>query len=357
MSKVKSGNHIENPPKRGKYAIPDSTVGNDELKPDVNVPKDKIKSSKRGKYLTPCPDIQNVLEKPNKNINLPLLKNGQLLGRVRVAKKDVIFYNTCSFDSLVQSVLAGYRDWASYHDYITVSKNEFYDFIRTFSTYGATTQTHKKRSMLLSNIFSVKNNQIDCHFNISNFVSQKLLTDEPSYQILQQCRNCSPNIIDNRPIIDVNTKPFYEKGMHALESSVNEKMSDAFYKNCIQCGCNDVVSKVSGGNHLFIDIECLQWLKLAANMGYENWSGVFTISQIPSRLVIGELNYRLVSVIEYIGISDPKYVGHYVAYIRRITGRWEVHNDLCADKKPILVTARALLQKRKLTMLMYIKQT
>lgn len=145
--------------------------------------------------------------------------------------------------------------------------------------------------------------------------------------------------------------------MHALESSVNEKMSDAFYKNCIRCGCNDVVSKVSGGNHLFIDIECLQWLKLATNMGYENWSGVFTISQIPSRLVIDELNYRLVSVIEYIGISDPKYVGHYVAYIRRITGRWEVHNDLCADKKPILVTARALAQKRKLAMLMYIKQT
>jgi len=76
LSKVKSGNHIENLPKRGKYAIPDSTVGNDELKPDVNVPKDKIKSSKRGKYVTPCPDIQNVLEKPNKNINLPLLKNG-----------------------------------------------------------------------------------------------------------------------------------------------------------------------------------------------------------------------------------------------------------------------------------------
>lgn len=108
----------------------------------------------------------------------------------------MIFYNTCLFDSLAQSVLAGYRDWVSYHDYITVSKNEFYDFIRTFSTYGATIQTYKKRSMLLSNIFAVQNNQIDCHFNIS-LVSQ--LTDESSYQISQQCRDCN-DVIDNRPI-------------------------------------------------------------------------------------------------------------------------------------------------------------
>jgi len=69
------------------------------------------------------------------------------------------------------------------------------------------------------------------------------------------------------------------------------------------------------------------------------------------------INYRLVSAIEYIGISDPKYLGHYVAYICRISERWEVHNDLSADKKPILLTTRALQEKRKLSMLMYVKQT
>lgn len=109
MPKTESCNHIENPPKRERYAIPNPTVGSalDELKPDANFLKDKIKikSSKRGKYLTPCPDIQSVFEKPDRNANLPLLKNG-LLGRVRVARKDVFFYNTCSFDSLAQSVLA-----------------------------------------------------------------------------------------------------------------------------------------------------------------------------------------------------------------------------------------------------------
>lgn len=350
----------KNLPKKRRYAV-QSPTGNtlDKRKPDVNLPKDeiKVKLSKRGKYLTPCPDIQSILEKPNKNANLPLLRNGQLLGRVRVARKDVTFYNTCSFDSLAQSVVAGYRDWANYHDYITVSKNEFYDFIRIFSKNGATARTYKKRSTILSNMFAMQNNRIDCHFNISNLVSQKLLTDEPSYQISQQCRNCEQDIIDNRPVIDINTKPFYEKSMQALQSSINEKMSDAFYNKCIRCGCNDVISKVSGGNHLFIDIECLQWLKIAENMGYENWSGLFTISQIPLRLLVGKLNYTLVSVIEYIGTSDPNDTGHYVAYIRRITGRWEIHNDFCADKKPILATVRALLEKRKMAMLMYVKQT
>lgn len=234
------------------------------------------------------------------------MKNGQLLGRVRVARKDVTLYNTCSFDSLAQSVLADYRDWTSYYDYIIVSKNEFYDFIRTFSIYGAMTQTYKKRSTLLSNTFAVQNNRIDCHSNFSNLISLKLLTDEPLYQISQQCRDCDHDVIDNRPVININTKLFYEKDMQALESSVNEKMSDAFYKNCIRCGFNNVVLKVSGGNHLFIDIECLQWLKLAANMGYDNWPRVFIISQIPSKLVVGGLTYRLVSAIEYIGISDLK---------------------------------------------------
>lgn len=61
--KIKSYNHIENPPKRGKYVVPNSTIDSvlDKLKLDVNLPKDKIKSSKRGKYLTPCPDILNIL--------------------------------------------------------------------------------------------------------------------------------------------------------------------------------------------------------------------------------------------------------------------------------------------------------
>lgn len=172
-------------------------------------------------------------------------------------------------------------------------------------------------------MFAVQNNRIDCHSNVSNLVSL-------SYQISQQCLDCDHDVIDNRPVTDVNAKPFYEKGMQVYRLlEVLEKMSDAFCKNCNRCGCNNVVAKVSGGKHLFIDIECLQWLKLAANMDYENWPGVFTISQIPSRLVVGGLNYSLVSAIEYTSISDPKYVGHYVAYIRRITGRWEVQYDLC----------------------------
>ncbi|KMQ90663.1 hypothetical protein RF55_9554 [Lasius niger] len=59
LPKTKSCNEIENPPKRGRYAIPSSTVDSalNELKPDANFPKDKVKSSKREKYLTPSPDI------------------------------------------------------------------------------------------------------------------------------------------------------------------------------------------------------------------------------------------------------------------------------------------------------------
>jgi len=54
--------------------------------------------------------------------------------------------------------------------------------------------------------------------------------------------------------------------------------------------------------------------------------------------------YKLLAVIEYQGTSDS--VGHYIANIRRLTGKWEIHNDLCRDKKPLLASQRVMLQKK-----------
>ncbi|EFN72310.1 120.7 kDa protein in NOF-FB transposable element, partial [Camponotus floridanus] len=75
-------------------------------------------------------------------------------------------------------------------------------------------------------------------------------------------------------------------------------------------------------------IECLQWTELAKRLGYPNWSGMFTLSEIPIEIQFCKSTYKLVASIEYIGGINKDDVGHYIAHCRRISGNWEIYDDI-----------------------------
>lgn len=109
--------------------------------------------------------------------------------------------------------------------------------------------------------------------------------------------------------------------------------------------CND-------RNHIYLNIECLENEQPASRLGYSNSSKQFTLAELPSELDFCQKKYKLVAAIVYI---PGKSIGHYISYIRKITGRWEMHDGLSTDKKLCLITDRALLQKRRVHLLFYIQ--
>lgn len=73
---------------------------------------------KRGKYVTVCPDIISIHIKPQASFKIPLLENGNNLQSQQIAGQHVMIRNTCAFDSVIQALLVGYREWINYYNYI-----------------------------------------------------------------------------------------------------------------------------------------------------------------------------------------------------------------------------------------------
>lgn len=87
---------------------------------------------------------------------------------------------------------------------------------------------------------------------------------------------------------------------------------------------------------------------MAENLNVLNWEETFALSNIPVDLQFYNCSYKLLAVIEYKVTENAKTVGHYIAHIRRFTGRWEIHNNLCKNKQLLLASQRTLLQKKKI---------
>ncbi|XP_043274836.1 uncharacterized protein [Venturia canescens] len=146
----------------------------------------KVKSrdkKKHGKFLRPCPDIRHRHKRP-KSISsiVPLLKNGLLLGPVKLRNKNIMVRNTCPFDYISQSMLVAYCDWARYQEYISSTKNRFFDFIKLFDKSGCTLKVYKERAELTSQIKEIDHGVLGCMMNVNNLMKH-LSKDEPSYMV------------------------------------------------------------------------------------------------------------------------------------------------------------------------------
>jgi len=260
---------------------------------------------KRGRYLTVCPDIENIHLKPKFTTSVPLLKNGSTLGPVVLGNSPTMLINTCPFDAIVQSLLVGYYDWTNFHHYIEQTQNDMFEFIKQLSTCGPSIRMYKERAFILNKFITSVHGTMNCHYNISNLIAKHLLKDEFSCSINVLCRNCQHVRNDNFNVLDINVKSFYEENMRALQHSINERYTNKNTR-CIRCAEENIECSVVCGQLLFIDIECLQSIRLAKNLNISDWEGTFTLSHIPVDLLFHDYMYKLLAVIEYQGTSDRK---------------------------------------------------
>lgn len=315
----------------------------------------KDKNLKRGKYVTVCPDIISIHKKPQASSKISLLSNGNNLRPQQIAGQHIMVNNTCAFDAVIQALLVGYRDWTNYYNFINSSTNEILNFITTVSTYGTQQKVYKERALILSKIFQPTSGAINCACNINNLINNNLMKNVISYSIIKRCSICEWQHQQDTIVTEINTQPIYEYGMRGLQEALDQKIT-TIYKKCSRCTNDNVDFTFIAGAHLFIDIECLLWVELANRLGHSDWSGMITLSEIPLDIQLYENTYALVAAIEYVGGTNNNEIGHYIAYCHRITGKWQIYDDLNKNKFPITASARVLLQKKKICLLIFIKK-
>lgn len=304
------------------------------------------RANKRGKYLTACPDIEIIHKRPKFTPMLPILVNGNSLKPVNIGKHIVSARNTCAFDSTVQSILAVYHDFEAYSEYLTESNIYISKFIRTLSTMGVSAKLYNERGRFLSTTKEIKDGILDCMINISYLQEKFILRDVPSLEKTVRCTDCLFEKLMIMPVLHLNPVSIYKRGLAGLQEAVNEACKPRSTSTCLRCKSSNIMKIFSGGSHMVLDIEDVGNALLSARMGYPNCRRQFTIEEIPDKLVYDKYTYKFVSAIIYID-------SHYFAFIKRITGKWEIHNDL--KERVMKVTARTLLQKQSIHVLFYIR--
>lgn len=314
-------------------------------------PKMQGRPKKRGKYLTPCPDIQIVHQRPKFSLTLPLLVNGNGLGPAKIGKQIIAVRNTCAFDSTVQSMLAAYHDFAPYHEHITKSKIALHNFVETLSKSGVSSKLYNERGEILKHTKDIKNEVLDCEINVGTLIESHILPNTPSLEIKINCSDCQVEKIITIPVLDLNPDPIFKEAMRGLQETVTQSADYYVSKTrneCFFCKGPNIYKIFNGGSHIFLNIEAAEIGLIAARRGLSNCRKQFTLLEIPEKLCYCDCQYKLVSAIIYVA-------GHYYSCIKRASGTWEEHNDLCSSRRVMAITNREVLKQRRIHLLFYVR--
>lgn len=277
---------------------------------------------------------------------LPLLENGNCLRPIKIGKQFVSVRNTCAFDSTIQSVLTACHDFASYAEYFTKSNFYLSKFIQTITQNGVTAELYKERGHILNNTKALKDGILDCMINISYLQEKFILRDVPSLEQTIRCADCLFENTQTLPVLYINPISIYKYGMEGLQEAVNETSKINSTNICFKCKSTNITENLSEGNHIMLSVEDVGNSLLITRRGYPNCRRQFTVEEIPDKLISGKYTYKFVSAI----IHNNE---HYIAFIKRVTGKWEKHNDL--QQRIMSVTARTLLQKYNIHILFYVR--
>lgn len=319
-------------------------------------------AKRKSKFLTPNPDILNSYKNPKRKKVMPFLKNGSILPTVQLGNKYVKLMNTCPFDSLAQSLLVAYRNRFKYRDYVDKSSSEFLRFIRSLHDVNVNPgqPIYKERARILMNLRPIVGGILDCAINISSLMKDHLLTNEPSCTLEKTCTQCNKVRKDKYVVIEIPFGTVHQNGWSSLEQIIDETMKINDNRKCTRCSSRELEVVKFSGKHLIIDLEICMSLKMAKACGYVDWTGKFTIAQLPKTIDFWGKCYRLVAAIEYIGPIDlplgSNVIGHYMAHVRCNEEKWNTLNNISRAMKPPPINARQMLIKRLIPVIIYIEE-
>lgn len=325
-------------------------VNQKNSKTELDKKKGKIVVEKiieeRGKYLKPCPNIKLIHNRPLRRRQDAVIQNGSILPPVLVDGERLQLMYTCPFDSAVEVLATAYMDSKVYHTALDEinPKPDFFRIVIEYAVNGVSNFLYTERASFLLTIKEKTENLLRCDGNIGGML-EKFLLEVPS--VLEETRcsaSCGQIVTRKSPVLHVSSTLFHKKGIRAaLEESVNASLRRKTSK-CSKCKLHSRCTTKKPGIHVFIDVEHVYNKKLAAALGYPQVPDVILLQDIPGSLTIDDIHYTLIGVIRYMKPAAESTIGHYIAYCRRITGRWEEHNSLKSKVTMIAPTALAKLE-------------
>lgn len=218
-------------------------------------------------YFEYCPDIENLHKRPKLTKKISLMINGNSKSPLQTSSGLLKFSNTCSFDSIIHCVRAGYANWAPYNKYVNQSNNKIFDIVKVLSTKDAINYVYKARAEILLKFEKLKDNIVNCESNISNIIG-KIFHDESSITMNLICNVYKDSKTRIKSVLEVDLILLYKKGLKGLQESLNNYCQHKL-QTCNTCNEKKTVV-FNHGSHLFLDFETLQWTSLAKKSRYSN---------------------------------------------------------------------------------------
>lgn len=156
---------------------------------------ERSKNKQRGKYLRACPDIQLIHRNSLRRHPNAFLRNASSLNNLeKIQSQDIYVKQTCPFDSLVEILTNAYIDNLAYRDQLneTADNFRFHAFIRSYMTKGVSASLYTERAQLLSTLFTISGNVLNCADNVNSLIKRIYINIEATqtFNILETCTVC-----------------------------------------------------------------------------------------------------------------------------------------------------------------------
>ena len=281
---------------------------------------------------TTSPSTCTKLKEPKKR----LLLNGSISGPLSIQQgRFLMIYNTCPFDSLCQLLATAYIDRSTYRAAVDASKNTFMEASRFLAVYGADRNTYTKRAEALTAVLKPQTSvpmsvpktrtrlrtsalEYNCYGNVCQIANQ-LLPSEPSV-VLVCCKK------EMYPVLDLNAPCLLNKGPAAMQEAVEHFISELISENA---SCDDPSAEL--GPHLILDVAMLS--SVNARHIKKKFHREVALHEFPVELSIKSSTFILAGAVGHTSLGRA--VSHYIAYLLRSAGQWEVADDLTRDVRNI----------------------
>ena len=266
-----------------------------------------------------------------------VLQNGNLCESLKDKKDRLVVLNTCGFDSIIQLFAAACTHEKSYN-IIMNSPSDIFKFITNFVQKGPCKFIYKGRATQLRKIDSFVSTNLS-HIVTINAVSnvnnlcERLLTEDPSYTLLKNCKNCKKQTSKNFVLLNLDFETILEHGYSTIVQAIDNYVKTN-HTHCKQCNKQQDIT-ITYHSHLVI--ECI-----------EDPNVKIPLKTFPKIIELGNESFTMAGIVHYIA-GENSSVGHYTAYA--LYGeKWILFDDLL--KKSINVTEETIINP---VVCMYVK--
>lgn len=277
-----------------------------------------------------CPDWNT--DNLKSAVGLPLIRNGNLCNPIVIDKQTIVIHETCAFDSILQTVIAGLAMYQSYNTKTIDSANHTIQLARKiFNRKKIQTSDYVERAQILKSIKLFEKRNTRCQLQSLNansnaaHLAEYLFQDSPSCTTTTTCSECSHISSLKNSILTVNVNFILKQGFQMLQNAINDVHLNKRKITCKKCKCTQYETEVIYGYQIIIDTSII------TDRNYLKHSNMETttcyLDSIPKVVLINNQKYGLAGLVSHKPYNWDANDGHYTTFM--FDGlNWQKYDDL-----------------------------